>query len=146
MYIVYLCRLYLAAAGLTLKMFREKFNRQDPIVAWRSGQLQQRGVFPCGAKYQFHGYGYSVEANGKSIEVEFYSPTEIGIDAWRLHAFMTQYPEHRALTLPQIEGMLASGLQSGELEKAIGAELFSKKLVIISKKANQGDGIEALAS
>lgn len=111
---------YLTSVRVVIGIFREKFEVENPLRAWRCGAIPKEGWLDAERHihYSFHGVGCMVETADTVIDFDFGPTGSVGgFDLWRLRRFLeSRVDKYPALKSPdEQEAAFSELIERGEV-------------------------------
>tara|TARA_R110000868_G_scaffold368973_1_gene632212 strand:- start:333 stop:746 length:414 start_codon:yes stop_codon:yes gene_type:complete len=104
---------------LFMKLFYEKYSRNDVIKAWHEGVAPKEGKLSDSVEYELHGIGCFVFLPGRELNFDFAPDLRNdGFDLWRLGQYIEQNtnPE-KHLSIDALESSFKQMIEAGEIKK-----------------------------
>lgn len=110
---------YLNDVRMFIKYFKEKYHREDVILAWRDGDIPQSGNVTDTIEYELHGIGCCIFFPDREIDFDFGPEMRSdGFDLWRLKKYLNQRPDiSKHLSIEDLETTFNNLVKNGTIGK-----------------------------
>ncbi|MFZ2315431.1 MAG: hypothetical protein WAW86_07220 [Gammaproteobacteria bacterium] len=117
--IVNLINDYLDDIQIFMKLFKDKYQREDVLRAWHEGSIPKSGSVTDKVEYELHGVGCCVYFPHREVDFDFGPGSRFdGFDLWRLKQYLSQREDLSGyLSKDDLESEFNRLIENNEIEK-----------------------------